>query len=66
MQIRNKTDRLHLVCDAMEMLTLRGVIDANEAEKVHIKITKMLEEHRAYIIEHGDDPDYITNWKWGK
>jgi phosphoketolase len=29
-----------------------------------IKYAQRLKDHRVYVIEHGTDPDDITNWIW--
>ncbi len=64
MHIRNKTSRWHLVLDAVEVLFLRSQITLEEKERISEELTKKMEEHRAYIIENGIDPDEIENWRW--
>ena len=64
MHVRNQTSRYHLVLDAVRALHEQGNIKASERQKVEKKIEKILKEHREYIIEHGDDPEWISGWKW--
>jgi len=64
MQIRNKTDRFHLVLDALHCLEDHKVIKGSEADRIRTIIQKKLDEHRLYIIENGDDPSYIKDWTW--
>jgi xylulose-5-phosphate/fructose-6-phosphate phosphoketolase len=60
MAMRNRIDRFHLagdVVDRVPRLHDRGA---------HLKqqIRDLLLEHRRYIIEHGDDPPALRDWKW--
>ncbi len=64
MQVRNKTDRYHLVLDALECLKEQKCITSKEANRVVTTINKKLEDHKAYIITNGDDPKELTNWTW--
>lgn len=64
MQVRNKTSRLHLTMEAVALLEKNGVISNNVASGLIAKYKKLLEEHLVYIKEHGEDPEYIANWKW--
>lgn len=64
MQIRNKTSRWHLAMEAFLFLAQEGVIKPDKAGELVAKYEKKIDEHRAYIIEHGDDPDDITKWVW--
>lgn len=56
MVVLNKLDRFHLVLAVMKWLGLdgdmRGVLE------------RKLEEHKAYIFEHGEDMPEIRDWKW--
>lgn len=64
MQVRNKTDRYHLAIEAFEVAKKEGVIDEVRAAELIRGYEKKLEDHRAYIVEHGTDPREITNWEW--
>lgn len=66
MQVRNKTSRLHLTMEAVELLEKDGVISPSVASSLVLKYKNLLVEHLAYIKEHGEDPEYIANWKWTK
>jgi xylulose-5-phosphate/fructose-6-phosphate phosphoketolase len=64
MHVRNRTDRYNLVIEALRVAELSGLITMKAAaERMHAYKQK-LEEHRAYIIEHGTDPEDIINWTW--
>ncbi len=64
MHVRNETSRYHLVLDAVRALHEQGTIKAAARQKIEKKIMKTLEEHRKFIIENGDDPEWISGWKW--
>jgi len=64
MMVRNKTSRYHLVLDALHELFEKGTITAEQKTSITKKIEELLATHRAYILAHGDDPDYIKNWTW--
>lgn len=63
MQIRNKTSRYDLIIQAMELVH-DDVVIPERKEAVISKYKKKLEEHRAFIIKNGIDPDEIENWTW--
>jgi phosphoketolase len=50
--------------EAVALLEKNGVISNNVASGLIAKYKKLLEEHLVYIKEHGEDPEYIANWKW--
>jgi xylulose-5-phosphate/fructose-6-phosphate phosphoketolase len=60
MVVRNDLDRYHLVMDVIDRVPGLGYRAA------HVKQTMRDRriEHRAYIIEHGDDMPEIRDWKW--
>jgi xylulose-5-phosphate/fructose-6-phosphate phosphoketolase len=64
MHIRNHTSRYHLVMEIFETLAKRGVVSLNQADDVKTRYMKKLEDHRAYIIEYGVDPEEIDAWQW--
>jgi xylulose-5-phosphate/fructose-6-phosphate phosphoketolase len=60
MAVRNQLDRFNLLHDAAERVPqLAG-------QAAHIKqfVRDRLVEHRAYIMEHGDDMPAIRDWQW--
>ncbi len=65
MQIRNKTSRYDLVIQSMELVDDTVVIPERKAAIVN-KYRKKIEEHRAFIIKNGIDPDEIENWTWNR
>ena len=64
MMVRNHTDRYHLAIEAFAAAEKQGLIKAEEFETLKAAYEKKLADHRAYITEHGDDPDEISNWVW--
>lgn len=66
MQVRNKTDRYHLVIDIFKQLKDREIVDHDFAEKIFAKYDEILRNHRAYIIENGMDPEEIDKWVWNR
>ncbi len=64
MQVRNRTSRFHLIIEAVDLMSERGVISKDKANEIKNKYEKLLAEHRDYIETNGDDPEYITSWQW--
>ena len=65
MHVRNRTSRYHLVINAAEKIAMHTPSKAAAAEKLVMRYSKKLLDHRAYIDKHGVDPAEITDWKWG-
>lgn len=66
MQVRNGTDRFHIVMDAVKILGDEGKIEKSRVHDIVKKYEKKLDEHKKFIIENGVDPDEIENWIWKK
>ena len=64
MFVRNKTDRFSLAMEAFVVAEREGLITVEERDALVLKYTNKLNDHRAYAIEYGTDPDEITNWVW--
>jgi xylulose-5-phosphate/fructose-6-phosphate phosphoketolase len=64
MMVRNKVDRFHLAMEACANAAIAGVISATEAQLLMTEFQDKLAAHRAYVIQHGDDPTEITHWVW--
>lgn len=64
MQVRNRTDRYHLAMAAVGAAQKEGVILQDRHDELIGKYKAILADHKEYIIEHGDDPEEITNWSW--
>ncbi len=64
MMVRNHVDRYHLAMEAFAIAEDERVISAEEARRLKTIYEAKLADHRAYIIEYGDDPLDITNWAW--
>jgi xylulose-5-phosphate/fructose-6-phosphate phosphoketolase len=64
MHIRNGTSRYHIAKEALTLLSKRSVISGNQASALVAAYDALLTEHRAYITEHGVDPDFIAKWQW--
>lgn len=64
MQVRNKTDRYHLLIDAINLLFKENIIEKSRADDIVKKYEEKLQKHKKFIIENGVDPEEIENWKW--
>jgi xylulose-5-phosphate/fructose-6-phosphate phosphoketolase len=68
MQVCNKTDRYHLV---MQAIRLAAISSGNERVAVQMSerlghYQSLLDEHHRYIQRYGKDPDEIAQWKWSE
>jgi xylulose-5-phosphate/fructose-6-phosphate phosphoketolase len=61
MTVLNDLDRFHLVADAIDRLPQLG----SRAGSVKKALRDKLDEHRQYIVRHGEDLPEIRNWRWG-
>lgn len=66
MQVRNQTSRYHLVLEAINTLSLNGVVQAKDRTEVTKKYEEKLRYHRQYIKENGKDPEEIETWQWNR
>ena len=64
MMVRNKVDRFHLAMEAFATAAEQGVIEEEEAQRLIAECQEKLALHRAYVVEHGEDLEEITNWVW--
>ncbi len=64
MNVRNRTDRYHLVMQAIRAAApYNPQVEARASERVsHYEY--VLVDHHHYIQEHGSDPKAIVEWKW--
>ena len=60
MVVRNDMDRYHLVMDVIDRVP--GL--ARRAAVVRQQMVDLRTQHRAYVVEHGEDVPEITNWMW--
>jgi xylulose-5-phosphate/fructose-6-phosphate phosphoketolase len=60
MAVRNELDRYHLVADAIQRVP--GL--AASCPHVAQLMRDLLLEHRQYILQHGDDPPQLRDWRW--
>ena len=59
-RVQNEIDRFHLV-----IAVLREIPRYAKSSKVLIDwCYDMLDKHKKYIAEYGEDMPYISNWKW--
>ncbi len=63
MQIRNKTSRYDLIIQTLELVSDEAVIPERKQALIS-KYQKKLQDHRAFIIKNGIDPDEIETWTW--
>ena len=64
MTVRNKISRFHLIMQAIRLASPNNPSVAAKANKLISHYTYVLQAHRQYILEHGDDPPEISEWKW--
>ena len=64
MMVRNKVDRYSLAIEAFVAAEVQGLLTVSEKNELVKKYEEKLSDHRAYIVEHGTDPEHIINWKW--
>ena len=60
MAVRNRLDRYHLVINAISRVPALE----QDAPRVHKAMTEKLAAHQQYILEHGEDPSEILDWRW--
>jgi len=64
MNVRNGTDRYHLITQAIRLASTRNPrVAARASERVHY-YEYVLVAFRRYIQENGVDPEEISNWQW--
>jgi xylulose-5-phosphate/fructose-6-phosphate phosphoketolase len=64
MMVRNRVDRFHLAIEAVGYAYELGIISKDKLQEIQNYFNDQLAKHRAYAMEHGDDPAEITNWVW--
>ena len=62
MTVVNDIDRFHLVLDVIRRVP-QLTNDATAAD-LALHCRRMLEEHRRYIVETGDDMPEVRDWRW--
>ncbi|GAC1458001.1 MAG: phosphoketolase family protein [Chamaesiphon sp.] len=64
MHVRNRTSRFHLIMETIRLASATNPrVAARANERVH-HYEYVLADHHRYILENGDDPPEITNWRW--
>ena len=64
MNVRNGTDRYHLIMQAIRLTAARNPrVAVRASERVH-HYEYVLLAFRRYIDENGVDPEEISNWQW--
>lgn len=66
MQVCNKTDRYHLVMQAIRLAAIDGARQdiAMRMSELLSHYQAILTEHHQFIQRYGKDPDSITQWQW--
>ena len=60
MVVLNDLDRIHLVADVIDRVPKLGYLAACVKQRMRDKLI----EHKAYIVERGEDMPEIKNWTW--
>jgi xylulose-5-phosphate/fructose-6-phosphate phosphoketolase len=60
MVVLNDLDRFHLVMDVAD----RVPMPAAQAASIKARMVAKRLEHKAYIVEHGEDMPEIRDWRW--
>lgn len=62
--IRNGISRLQIAMQAIRAASASNPqVAAHALEKISL-LQYQLRDHQRYILEHGEDPPAITNWRW--
>jgi xylulose-5-phosphate/fructose-6-phosphate phosphoketolase len=61
MLVRNGTSRFQL---AIEAIRRAGLAETRDGARAVDRSLLRLEEHAAYIREHGEDPEDLIGWRW--
>lgn len=64
MQARNKTSRFHIALELARKLAESDDLAAEQFDSIRVDIERRLAATHSFILEHGVDPDEITNWRW--
>jgi xylulose-5-phosphate/fructose-6-phosphate phosphoketolase len=64
MMVRNKTDRYHLVLQALKIAWRFERISREEYDILRHEFEAKIRNFTTYILEHGNDPEEISNWTW--
>ncbi len=64
MHVRNRTSRYHLIMQAIELASAQNPRVAARAVSCVHHYEYVLQDHKRFIQENGDDPADITNWQW--
>jgi xylulose-5-phosphate/fructose-6-phosphate phosphoketolase len=62
MTVLNDLDRYRLALDAIARVTRLGRSTTASAAVDHFRAKR--DEHRRYVIEHGDDMPEVRDWRW--
>lgn len=60
MRVMSELDRYHLSINVAE------AVYGNSSSKFVRKMNEILEYHKDYIKENGEDIEEVRNWKWKK
>jgi xylulose-5-phosphate/fructose-6-phosphate phosphoketolase len=64
MLIRNEASRYDIAKQAIRLASPHNPTVAASAMDLISEFDYILKDHRHYICEKGDDPDFIKNWTW--
>ena len=60
MVVLNNLDRFQLALDAIRLIPRLKNISDKATERFY----SMMEKHKLYVSEHGEDLPEVRNWKW--
>jgi xylulose-5-phosphate/fructose-6-phosphate phosphoketolase len=60
----NGVDRYHVLMQAVQAAAPRNPAVAAKADGVVRRAEGKLTDHRAYVQDHGEDPEEIVAWRW--
>ena len=63
-KVSNGVSCYHVAMDLVREGSKHNKVIARKKDKLLKMINQKLEDHQAYICEHGDDPDEVKNLKW--
>ena len=64
MQIKNLCSRYHIAILMLEKASSKNKAVASKKDKLIAQLNAIIEKHKKYIGDVGDDMEEVKNWKW--